>query len=112
ASGWKDCLISPQDEWKEATEPIPAMRMRAEYDRGYTCTTSYNGSLAAANYYFDSPCSPKRFHPAEAHECLKGRRIIFLGDSLTNQQGDSLVGMLDWHPEWMPKGGYRNNKKA
>ncbi|CAM9694243.1 unnamed protein product [Scytosiphon promiscuus] len=88
------------------------MRMRAEYDRGYTCTTSYNGSLAAANYYFDSACSLKRFHPAEAIECLKGRRMIFLGDSLTNQQGDSLVGMLDWHPEWMPKGGYRNNKKA
>lgn len=44
ASGWKDCLVSPQDEWKEATEPIPAMRMREEYDRGYTCTTSYDGA--------------------------------------------------------------------
>ncbi|CAM9273022.1 unnamed protein product [Hapterophycus canaliculatus] len=38
--------------------------------------------------------------------------MISLGDSLSNQQGDSLVGMLGWNPAWMPKGGPRNNKKA
>lgn len=45
-SGWKDCSISPQDEWKEATQPIPAMWMREQYDRGYTCTTSEEGACA------------------------------------------------------------------
>lgn len=44
--GWKDCSISPEDEWKEATEPIPAMWMREQYDRGYTCTTSEEGVCA------------------------------------------------------------------
>lgn len=36
-SGWVECSISPQDKWKLATERIPAMRMREEYERGYTC---------------------------------------------------------------------------
>ncbi|CAN0116211.1 unnamed protein product [Scytosiphon promiscuus] len=111
--GWQDCSISPQDEWKEATEIIPAMWMREQYDRGYTCTTSEEGSYVAPKYYFDSACLAKRFlTPPDVHECLKGRRVIFLGDSLSNQQGDSLVGMLGWDPDWMPKGGPRNNKKA
>lgn len=38
--GWKECLISPEDEWKEATERIPAIRMREEYERTYTCRTN------------------------------------------------------------------------
>ncbi|CAN0086191.1 unnamed protein product [Ectocarpus sp. 12 AP-2014] len=113
AWGWKECSISPQDEWKEATEDIPAMRMRAEYERGYTCATSEDASFMAANYYFDSPCLAKRFfYPPDVRECLRGRRVIFLGDSVSNQQGDSLVGMLGWHPEWMPRGGPRNKKLA
>lgn len=36
--------------------------------------------------------------------------MIFLGDSLSNQQGDSLMGMLGWHPDWMTKGAPRNSK--
>ncbi|CAN0216966.1 unnamed protein product, partial [Ectocarpus sp. 4 AP-2014] len=112
AWGWKECSISPQDEWKEATEDIPAMRMRAEYQRGYTCATSEDASFMAANYYFDSPCLAKRFfYPPDVRECLRGR-VIFLGDSVSNQQGDSLVGMLGWHPEWMPRGAPRNQKLA
>lgn len=43
-------------------------------------------------------------------QCLKGRRVIFLGDSLSNQQADSLLGMLGWHPEWMTAGAPRNAK--
>lgn len=45
-------------------------------------------------------------------QCLEGRRVIFLGDSLSNQQGDSLVGMLGWHPDWLPLGGPRNDKQV
>ncbi|CAM9868740.1 unnamed protein product [Ectocarpus sp. 12 AP-2014] len=113
AWGWKECSISPQDEWKEATEDIPAMKMRAEYERVYTCSTSEDASFMAANYYFDSPCLARRFfYPPDVRECLRGRRVIFLGDSVSNQQGDSLVGMLGWHPEWMPRGGPRNHKRA
>lgn len=35
---------------------------------------------------------------------------MFLGDSLSNQQGDSLLGMLGWHPDWMTAGAPRNEK--
>ena len=38
--------------------------------------------------------------------------MIFLGDSLSNQQGDSLLGMLGWHPEWMTKGAPKNQKQV
>ncbi len=37
AYGWNECVVSPQDEWRPATERIPALRMRAEFDRRYTC---------------------------------------------------------------------------
>ncbi|CAM9806926.1 unnamed protein product [Ectocarpus fasciculatus] len=87
--------------------------MRDEYKRRYTCATSEDASFMAANYYFDSPCLAKRFfYPPDVRECLRGRRVIFLGDSLSVQQGGSLVGMLGWHPEWMTFGAPRNQKKA
>lgn len=38
--------------------------------------------------------------------------MIFLGDSVSNQQGDSLVGMLGWSPDWLPLGGPRNGKQV
>lgn len=38
ASGWKECLVSPQDAWKAATETTPALRMRYDYERRYTCS--------------------------------------------------------------------------
>lgn len=37
-SGWKECLVSPQDAWKEATKRTPALRMRYDYERRYTCS--------------------------------------------------------------------------
>lgn len=37
---------------------------------------------------------------------------MFLGDSLSNQQADSLLGMLGWHPDWMRLGAPRNAKKV
>ena len=37
ASGWNDCVVSPEDEWKPARERSPAMRMRYVYERRYTC---------------------------------------------------------------------------
>lgn len=43
-------------------------------------------------------------------QCLKGRRVIFLGDSLSTQQANSLVGMLGWHPAWMKQGHPQNAK--
>lgn len=43
-------------------------------------------------------------------QCLKGRRVIFLGDSLANQQADSLVGMLDWHPSFLTRDDPQNSK--
>ena len=43
-------------------------------------------------------------------QCLKGRRMIFLGDSLTVQQADSLVGMLKWHPDFLRKDDPRSEK--
>lgn len=45
AFGWKDCSISPQDEWSEATEPTPARKMRDEYERRYTCNTNEEGMM-------------------------------------------------------------------
>lgn len=45
-------------------------------------------------------------------QCLKGRRVMFLGDSLSNQQADSLLGMLGWHPDWMKLGAPRNAKRV
>eukprot|EP00903_Cladosiphon_okamuranus_P013413 g12497.t2 len=111
-TGWKDCVVSPEDEWKPASGRTPAMRMRFDYERRYTCEST-KASFVAASFYFDSPCMPKRFfHPPEVHSCLRGRRVIFLGDSLSNQQGDSMLGMLGWHPSWLTKGDPRNSKKA
>lgn len=37
ASGWKECMISPEDKWKQATQRTPALRMRYDYERRYTC---------------------------------------------------------------------------
>ncbi|CAM9461906.1 unnamed protein product, partial [Ectocarpus fasciculatus] len=110
ASGWKECLVSPQDAWKAATEKTPALRMRHEYERRYTCSDE-KASFLAASYSFDSTCTARRFSgPPDVVSCLKGRRVIFLGDSLSNQQGDSLLGLLGWHPDWMTKGNPRNAK--
>ncbi|CAM9472212.1 unnamed protein product [Ectocarpus sp. 4 AP-2014] len=110
ASGWKECLMSPQDAWNAATDTTPALRMRYDYERRYTCSDE-KASFLAASYSFDSTCTARRFSgPADVVSCLKGRRVIFLGDSLSNQQGDSLLGMLGWHPDWMTKGNPRNAK--
>lgn len=38
---------------------------------------------------------------AGEQQCLEDRRVIFLGDSVSLQQGYSLVGMLGWHPYWI-----------
>ncbi len=35
--GWNECLVSPQDEWKLSTEDTPALQMRYDYARRYTC---------------------------------------------------------------------------
>eukprot|EP00752_Nemacystus_decipiens_P008398 g7508.t1 len=101
ASGWEDCTISPQDEWRRATEPIPALRMRHEFSRKYTCEDE-RASFEAASYFFDSPCTGEGFfYPGRILSCLEGRRVVFMGDSLSIQQADSLVGMLGWHPYWI-----------
>ncbi|CAB1114035.1 unnamed protein product [Ectocarpus sp. CCAP 1310/34] len=129
ASGWKECLVSPQDAWKAATDTTAALRMRYEYERRYTCRDEKGAlqgptpnSLAHARRKSDdSPplvlsCldanSLKRLNKESTsmQVCLKGRRVIFLGDSLSNQQGDSLLGMLGWHPDWMTKENLRNAK--
>ena len=54
ASAWKDCSISPQDEWRQATEPTPARRMRNEYERRYTCNNE-EGNLYFLPYFFFFP---------------------------------------------------------
>ena len=46
----------------------------------------------------------------DTHQCLKHRRVIFIGDSLSTQQGDSLLGMLGWHPSFLTLGDPRNWK--
>ncbi|CAM9780401.1 unnamed protein product [Ectocarpus sp. 6 AP-2014] len=112
ASGWKECSVSPEDKWSPAPSrtSTAALRMRFDYERRYTCDSKH-ASYLAASYYFDSPCTARRFpSPPDVTSCLKGRRVIFLGDSLSNQQGDSLMGMLGWHPDWMTKGAPRNSK--
>lgn len=43
-------------------------------------------------------------------QCLEGRRVVFLGDSLSTQQGDSLMGMLGWHPSFLTLGHPQNSK--
>eukprot|EP00903_Cladosiphon_okamuranus_P015738 g14526.t1 len=59
--------------------------------RDITDGTSYE----AASYYFDSPCSGDGFFYSDrVLSCLEGRRVIFMGDSLSVQQADSLVVML------------------
>lgn len=45
AWSWNECSISPEDEWKEATEPTPAIKMRKAYERGYTCSTDTEGMI-------------------------------------------------------------------
>ncbi|CAN0195212.1 unnamed protein product, partial [Ectocarpus sp. 4 AP-2014] len=112
ASGWQECSVSPEDRWSPAPSrtSTAALRMRFDYERRYTCESKH-ASYLAASYYFDSPCTARRFpSPVDVTSCLTGRRVIFLGDSLSNQQGDSLMGMLGWHPDWMTKGAPRNSK--
>ncbi|CAN0265984.1 unnamed protein product [Scytosiphon promiscuus] len=112
ASAWRDCVVSPDDKWKPATERTPALRMRYEFERRYTCSNE-RASFVAGSFYFDSPCmADKFFFPPDVRSCLKGRRVIFLGDSLSNQQGDSLLGMLGWDADWMILGHPRNAKQA
>lgn len=38
ASAWEDCVVSPDDKWKPATERTPALKMRYEFERRYTCS--------------------------------------------------------------------------
>lgn len=112
ASGWKDCTISPQDEWRRATEPTPALRMRHEFPRRYTCEYE-RASFEAASYFFDSPCTGEGFfYPDRILSCLEDRRVVFLGDSLSIQQAYSLVGMLAWHPYWMESTNPYNGGKS
>lgn len=61
-SGWEDCSISPLDEWKEATAPSLAMRMREQYDRYYTCTSSEKGACA------DTTSMPVTGRPASMYD--------------------------------------------
>ncbi|CAN0474823.1 unnamed protein product [Ascophyllum nodosum] len=70
----------------------------------------YTGALDAATYAFRSPCTARTFTTPEIRECLKGRRMVFLGDSLAVQQADSLVGMLEWHPGFLRKDDPRSQK--
>ena len=43
-------------------------------------------------------------------QCLQGRRVIFLGDSLAVQQSDSMVVMLGWKAGFLKEGDPRCNK--
>lgn len=42
-SGWKDCVVSPEDRWKPVRERTPALRMRYDYERRYTCINQKGG---------------------------------------------------------------------
>lgn len=48
--GWNECVVSPQDEWKRATEDIPALQMRYDYKRRYTCEQE-KGERGFSGYY-------------------------------------------------------------
>eukprot|EP00904_Undaria_pinnatifida_P001882 jgi/Undpi1/11695/HiC_scaffold_36.g13990.m1 len=44
-------------------------------------------------------------------QCLEGRRVVFLGDSLSTQQSDSLMTMLGWHPDFLTRGHPQSQKQ-
>eukprot|EP00752_Nemacystus_decipiens_P008399 g7509.t1 len=86
--------------------------MRYEFPRRYTCSNEV-ASYEAASYFFDSPCTGQGFfYPDRILSCLEGRRVVFMGDSLSVQQADSLVGMLGWHPYWIESTNPYNGGKG
>ncbi|CAN0365743.1 unnamed protein product, partial [Ascophyllum nodosum] len=108
ASAWNECSISAADGWFRESHNLP-LTMFFEYDRRYVCEF-YQGALDAATYAFRSPCTARTFTTPEIRECLKGRRMVFLEDSLAVQQADSLVSMLKWHPGFLRKDDPRSQK--
>lgn len=52
ASAWKECVFSPQDEWRKATEPTPARLMRNEYERRYTCNNEEGTYILRVPVYY------------------------------------------------------------
>ncbi|CAM9134824.1 unnamed protein product, partial [Discosporangium mesarthrocarpum] len=108
ASGWSECRQSEHDRWALSDLSYTVVQQR-EFPRRYTCGYSHGASVAAL-YRFFSECTAKTFRPQHIQTCLKGRRVIFIGDSLSTQQGDSLVAMLGWRPEWLRLGSKYNIK--
>eukprot|EP00904_Undaria_pinnatifida_P008201 jgi/Undpi1/4510/HiC_scaffold_18.g07864.m1 len=109
ASGWKECAVQLSDRWEPAEPRSIAERLLIDYERRYTCTFR-PGALAAASYTFRSECTSKAFTVTETGSCLKGRRVVFLGDSISTQQSDSLLAMLGWHPSFLTLGHPQNSK--
>lgn len=92
ASGWKDCVVSPEDKWEPARERTPALRMRYDYERRYTCPSTKGGweggrggrGAPKRRKSFDHPknnegkeacSSPCRFPDETAERCTTIRRM-------------------------------------
>ncbi|CAM9132092.1 unnamed protein product [Choristocarpus tenellus] len=108
--GWKECRIQEEDKWVRSLSSYTVLEAE-EFPRRYTCPNSA-GSKQAAQYEFHSACTSNPFRPQQIQQCLAGRRVIFIGDSLSTQQGDSLVGMMGWRPKWLLHGSKENAKWA
>lgn len=111
-SGWPDLQPSGRGSWEAAAggpqarpqppPPPPYCAFNTLLPRGEVHWSKANGT---ADQLSVRGCSLRRMGHAEAKQCLAGKRLVFIGDSVTRYQYLTLLHFLDRGRWPAPLGG-------